>query len=186
MAIQRAIRRFTVEEYHRLGEVGVLLPNERVELIDGEIVQISPIGPRHAYVVDVLNRLFMERLGDRVAVRVQNPVQTDAYSEPQPDLALLRPPLKTYARRHPRARHTFLVVEVADSSVDSDRDDKLPHYARTGVREAWLIDLPGQAVEVYRKPASGAYRSVRRLARGESLSLDAFPDVRFAVDDLLG
>ena len=128
----------------------------------------------------------MERLGDRVVVRIQTPVQTDACSEPQPDLALLRPPLKSYARRHPRARHTLLVVEVADSTVESDRDDKLPHYAQTGIREAWLIDLPGQAVEVHRKPSSGTYRIVRRLARGESLSIDAFPDIRFAVDDILG
>lgn len=179
-------RRFTVEEYHRMAEVGILGGDDRLELLAGEIVRMTPIGSRHAACVNALNRVFNGLLAQRAIVSVQNPIRLGADSEPQPDLALLRPRADFYATAHPWADDVFLVVEVADRSADLDRTVKIPLYARSGIREAWLVDLAGERVEVFRAPAAEGYREVRQAARGERLSLDAFPDLTVQVDDVLG
>jgi Uma2 family endonuclease len=180
-------RRFSVKEYHRLIEVGILTKQDRVELLEGEIVEMSPIGDPHQGTVDRLNHLFTSRLGGRAIVRVQGPILlASVVSEPQPDMALLAPRLDFYTTRRPEPADVLLVVEVMDSSAERDRRIKLPLYARAGLREVWLVDLGTERVEVYRRPGSGGYGESRVLQRGEPLSVQAFPDVPLSAGDLLG
>src|SRR5438552_12280642 len=147
-------RRFTVEEYHRMAEAGILSEDDRVELIEGEIVQMSPIGPRHSACVDRLNALFTSRLRRRAIVRVQNPIVLSRWTEPQPDLTLLRPRADFYAERHPGPADVLLAVEVAETSGVYDRGTKLALYARARIPEVWLVDVRGDR---------------RRLVRGQRL-----------------
>jgi hypothetical protein len=179
--------RFTVDEYHRMGEAGIFSEDDRVELLAGEIVEMSPIGPLHAGTVDRLNALFSSRLGGEVIVRVQNPLllRTED-SEPQPDVVLLRPRPDFYARSHPETQDVYLVIEVADTSVVADREVKLPIYARAGVPEVWLLDVATQRLEVYRHPIPDGYQDVRSLQRGESVTPQVFPQLVLTVDALLG
>jgi Uma2 family endonuclease len=157
MAVQVARRRFTVDEYHQMARAGILSEDDRVELLDGEIVETSPIGSLHQACVDRLTWLFTTPPQIAAIVRVQGPVQLDLYSEPQPDLLLLRPRDDFYARTHPGPEDVLLVVEVADRTVEYDRRMKLPYYAWAGLPEAWLVDLPGSAVDVYRGPSPQGY-----------------------------
>jgi Uma2 family endonuclease len=177
--------RFTVDDYRRLAEVGILTEDDRVELLDGEIVRMSPIGDRHMAAVNRCNRVFSRAAGERVVVSVQNPVDLDPYNEPQPDVALLCPRDDDYARGKPGPADILLVVEVADTSLAYDRQTKLPRYAATGVREAWLLDLEADALEVHREPRPDGYALIRRYRRGERVRAAALPDVEVAVDDLL-
>ena len=186
MSVGVRTRRFSVAEYRRMVHAGILKEDDRVELIEGEIVEMVPIGPRHAVCVDRLSQALQRRLADRAIVRTQGPVSLGPYSEPQPDLALFRPPLARYAESHPGPDDLFLVIEVAESSVEEDRARKMPMYARAGVREAWLVDLPAQAVEAYRTPTPNGYASVRKFGRGQALTPEAFPDLRLPVDDIIG
>ena len=179
-------RRFTIHDYHRMADAGVLTPDDRVELLDGEIVEMSPIGSRHAGIVDRLNMLLVRRLGHHVIVRVQNPIVLDDYSEPQPDLTLLRARPDYYVGAHPRPTDVLLAIEVMDASASYDRTLKLPLYARKHVRELWLVDLPAAAVDVYRRPASAGYREHQRLMRGRRIAPLAFPRVHFRVTEILG
>src|SRR2546426_2118990 len=141
MSITLEKRRFTVDEYHRMAEAGIFSEDESVELLEGEIVEMTPISSRHAACVNKLTRLFTRELGERVVVSVQNPVALTETSEPQPDLALLRPRADFYAAGHPGPEDVLLMVEVADTSATSDRAVKVPLYARAGIEEVWLIDL---------------------------------------------
>jgi hypothetical protein len=186
VAVHVPRRRFTIDEYHRMGEAGVLSEDDRVELLDGEIVQMSPIGSPHAGCVDRLNALFTRRFGDRAIVRVQNPIILDRRSEPQPDVALLAPRPDFYSAAHPRPRDVLLAVEVMDTSRGYDRTLKLPLYARAELREVWLVDLTAQALEVYRGPALRGYRQQQRLVPGRALAPLAFPRLRFRVREILG
>lgn len=180
-------RRFTVDEYYRMGETGILADDERLELIAGHIIVREPIGARHAGTVDRLTRLWTSRLGERAIVRIQNPVRfAKQGSELQPDVMLLRPRNDFYTASHPVAADVLLLIEVADTSVRLERRVRIPLYARARVREIWLCDLVSQRVEVHREPAGRRYRAVRTLARGESLANLAFPDVAVMVEDLLG
>jgi Uma2 family endonuclease len=182
MAIASRRRRFTVEEYHRLGEAGILREDDRVELIDGEIIEMTPIGERHALSVIYLNNVLARGLEGRALVSPRNPLRLGPHSEPLPDLVLLPSSLN----RFPCARDALLVIEVADTSLAYDRDTKLPRYARAGIPEAWIVDLEGHAVEVHRTPGPTGYGDVRRLGRGAFVSPAAFPDLRLAVDEILG
>ncbi len=179
-------RRFTIDEYHRMGETGVLSEDERVELLDGEIVEMSPIGSSHAACVDRLNALFARRLAGRAIVRVQSPIVLNRHSEPQPDLCLLAPRADYYSTKHPRPRDVLLALEVMDARRGYDRTLKLPLYARTELREVWLVDLRGEALEVYTRPALRGYRQHHRLVRGRVVSPLAFPRLRVRVADILG
>ncbi|MDN5930932.1 MAG: Uma2 family endonuclease [Pseudonocardia sp.] len=179
-------RRFTVEEYERMGEVGILDPGERVELLDGEIVAMSPIGPRHASVVDVIAEELTLQLARRAAVRVQNPIRLLPRSEPQPDIVVARRRRDRYAGSHPTAEDTLLVIEVADSSLPTDRAIKLPIYARQEIVEVWIVDLAAEVVHVHTDPTDGSYRAVRTARRGETLTPVEVPDVALAVEDVLG
>jgi Uma2 family endonuclease len=179
-------RRFTTDEYHRMGEAGVLTEDDRVELLDGEIVRMSPIGSPHAGCVDRLNAFFTRRLGARAIVRVQNPIVLDRWSEPQPDLTLLAPRADFYSAAHPRPRAVLLAIEVIAARRGYDRSLKLPLYARAELREVWLVDVVTRALEVYRRPALRGYREERRLVAGQALAPLAFPRLRVRVDELLG
>ena len=186
MATKVLRRRFTLEEYHRMGEAGILGEDDRVELIEGEILEMSAIGPRHAACVDRLTRLFFRGLGDEVIVRVQNPVNPRPDSEPQPDITLLRSRADFYSQRHPGPDAILLIVEVAEASLDYDRGIKHRLYARSGIQELWIVDLEAETVEVCREPVTDRYRDIRIGQRGETVSPGSFPDLTLRVDDILG
>jgi hypothetical protein len=169
-----------------MAEAGIFAPECRVELVDGEIFEMSPIGPWHAGVVNRLNHRFAAGLGGRAVVHVQNPVGLDARSEPQPDLMLLRPREDFYGRAHPTPEDALLLVEVADTSLRHDRERKLPVYARAGVPEVWIVNREADAVEVFREPSPGGYHERHQRRRGEDLAPGAFPDLRLSVSDILG
>ena len=178
--------RFTVEEYYRLAEAGILAPDARVELLEGQIVDMFPIGPFHSGVGTRLQTLFTRAGGDRWIVRSQYPIHLNDGSEPQPDLALVKPREDFYTGRHPQPSDVFVLVEVADSSVRFDREEKLPVYARAGIAEFWLVDLVKRVVEVYREPSPlGIYNFVAIFRSGDIVAPAAFPDVRISVMELL-
>jgi Uma2 family endonuclease len=179
-------RLFDVDEYHRMAEVGILTDEDRVELIDGEILTMSPIGARHVRCVMFLNETFVRRLAGRALVSPQNPVRLHRRSEPEPDVVLLRPPLERYADTIPGPSDTLLVVEVADTSQYRDRVIKLPRYAAVGVPEVWIVDLGASAVDVHREASPDGYRSARHAERGDAVAPEAFPDLAIPVDDILG
>ncbi len=185
MAVQIQRRSFTVEEYYKMAQAGILSEDDRVELLDGEIVQMPPMGSAHASAVDRLTRLLAHRVGERAIVRVQSPIHLGERSEPQPDLALLVPRSDFYAAAHPGPEDVLLVIEVAETSADFDRQVKAPLYARAGVREVWLVDLPSRRVEVYRSPSGDTYRDVQTLGPGKRLAPQAFPDAEASVDEIL-
>jgi Uma2 family endonuclease len=186
MTVALKTRRFTVEEYHRMGEVGILTEDDRVELIDGEVVEMTPIGAAHARCVMFLNEAFVRGLAGRAVVSPQNSIRLGPHTEPQPDLILLRPPLERYARLIPEPRDALLVVEVADTSQARDRQVKLPRYAAAHVLEVWIVDLDAGTVEAYRAAGLTGYGESRRLARGHHIAPAAFPELVLAVADILG
>lgn len=186
MAVQVLRRTFTVDEYHQMIEAGVLTEDDRVELLEGEIVKMTAMGSPHAACVDRLNRLFSRQVGDAAIVRVQSPIQISEHSEPEPDIALLRPRSDFYAGSHPEPEDVLLVVEVAETSVEYDRDRKMPAYGRSGIAEAWFVDLAGELIEVYSDPSPHGYRKTRRLWRSDHVAPQALPDLELPVDDVLG
>ena len=186
MAVQILKRLFTVEEYHRMAQAGILGEDDRVELIEGEIVEMTPIGSKHASTVNRINRLFFERLGGRAIISVQNPIRLGEYSEPQPDVSLLRPREDFYASSHPGPEDVLLLVEVSETSAEYDREVKLPLYARFGIPEVWLVNPEGKAIEVYRDPSPESYREVQTLGYDALLSLNSFPDLKLPAKEILG
>ena len=187
MAVMLRRYRFTVDEYDRLAAAGVLTQCDRVELLDGEIVEMSPIGDRHASVVARISHVFSQRLGDRSIVWGQNPLGLRVVrSVPQPDVTLLRPRADFYAAGRPGPDDVRLLVEVMDTSAETDRGVKLPLYARAGVGEVWLADLNADCLEVYRRPTASGYTDARALRRGERVAPQAFADLALTVDELLG
>ncbi|MDP8923009.1 MAG: Uma2 family endonuclease [Chloroflexota bacterium] len=182
MAVQLRRRAFTVEEYEHLGRAGILGEDERVELIEGQIVEMNPIGSDHIWAVNRLNRMFAGR-GD-VTVSVQNPIRVGNRSEPEPDLVVLR--ADAPQDRVPAASEALLVIEVADTSQDYDRGTKAPVYARDGIPELWIVDLSGERIEAHREPSPDGYRTVRLFMRGERLTPLFAPDLAVEVDGVLG
>jgi Uma2 family endonuclease len=176
----------TVDEFERMAEAGAFGPDVRVELLEGEILDMSPIGNRHEACVDRLNALFVTGLSGRAIVRVQGSVQLGDLSLPQPDLALLRPRDDYYADRRPTSADILLLIEVADTTVESDRWRKLPAYSRSGVTEAWLVDINGCSVEVATKPSSEGYESLVQFGLDDTVAPRAFPDVATTVRQILG
>ena len=186
MAIRALKRLFTVEEYHRMAQAGILGEDDRVELIEGEIVNMAPIGSRHAAVVDRLNRILSRRIGERAIVRVQNPIRLGEHSEPQPDVTLLRPREDFYASAHPGPEDVLLLIEVAETSAEYDREIKIPLYARFGIGEVWLVDLEGKAIGVYRNPSPEGYREVQTLGHGAHLFPNSFPHLELPAEEIMG
>jgi Uma2 family endonuclease len=169
--------RLTLDDYHRLGEAGILGVADRVELLDGQLVDMAPIGPRHALAVDALTELLLLAVAGRAGVRVQNPIALDARTEPQPDIALVRRPWRGYPAAHPQPDDVFLLIEVADTSLETDRGAKLELYARAGIREFWTVDLTTDAVFVHRNPRGDGYDLVARVAPAGVLEVEALPGV---------
>ena len=186
MATQLIRRRFTVNEYYLMAQAGILHEDDRVELLEGEIVEMAAIGSRHAACVNRLNRILSEGLGSRAIISVQNPVRLGEHSEPQPDLTLLRPRPDFYSESHPESADVMLVVEVADTSEDYDREVKMPLYARYGITEAWLVDLSSRSIEVYRDPVPEGYRDIQLAMPGRRIAPQAFPDLELAVEKVFG
>lgn len=176
--------RFTVDDYYRMGEL--LEPGgPRTELLDGEVIDMTPIGSRHAACVDRTAEMFYRFAGSTLQVRVQNPIRLDEYSEPQPDLALVRARDDHYAYAHPEPADVLLVVEVADTSGVYDRNQKLKAYAWAGVPEAWLIVLNSGTVEVHHEPGRDGYGRVDIFRRGETVQSATLPQLAAPADSLL-
>ena len=186
MAIQLARYRFTVGEYHQMAEAGVFGEDDRIELIEGEILEMSPIGSHHAARVARLQQRFGRVLAGRVLVWTQNPIRLDDRSEPQPDLVLLEPRDDFYESALPGPEKVVLVVEIADSSAEYDRQIKAPLYGRSGIPEYWLVDLIRRVITVYREPSRDGYQAVRVAQPGEQISPSAFSDVQLDVADIVG
>ena len=177
--------RFTADDYQRMGQAGILSEDDRVELIDGEIVAMMPIGPRHCAAVDRANRAMVMGAGDTAIVRVQGSVRLNLFNEPEPDLVLLLPRTDFYASGHPGPADILLIVEIADSSLDYDRDVKAAVYARLGVREYWLADLNDEWLSCYSAPEGGVYLKIQQYHRGQSVAPQLLPDCLVVVNDLL-
>jgi Uma2 family endonuclease len=174
----------TVQEYLRMGETGVLDPEARIELIEGELFDMPPIGPQHSSRVNRFIRLFSEVVGEKAIVSAQNPVLLGDLSAPQPDLALLRWREDFYEQVHPGSEDILVLVEVADSSLAHDRDHKLPLYARFAVPEVWLVDVAGGHLDLYRDPQEGVYRTSFRIQDLSSVDIAALSDVRLDLRSL--
>jgi Uma2 family endonuclease len=159
--------------------------DSRVELIEGDLIAMRPIGERHAGKTRQMNRLFSTRVGAAALVDVQNPVALDRHSEPQPDLALLKPRPDFYESGHPQPEDVLLLLEISDSTLRYDRDIKVPLYARAGIPEVWLLDLPGQRLEVYRRPSAEGYREILYPASDETIAPALLPDLVLPVNSLL-
>ncbi len=179
MAMLMPRRRFTVDEYEQMAVSGILHEDDRVELVAGEIIEMSPIGVRHMNCVNRLNRMLNRLLPDGVMVSVQNPILLSDDSQPQPDLVILYD--RTY-QKVPTAADAPVVIEVADSSRDHDRGFKFPIYATAGIAEAWLIDLTAETIERHTEPHDGHYRFIALANRGESLPSTVFPTVTLSAD----
>ncbi|MDQ3704885.1 MAG: Uma2 family endonuclease [Chloroflexota bacterium] len=186
MAAQGTLRRFSVDEYNKMGEVGIFSEDDRVELIRGEIVEMAPISVLHAWCVTNLTSVIFRLALDTVRLSVQNPIYLDQYSEALPDITLLRQ--RDYSRDtwHPGPDDVLLIVEVADTTVTWDRKVKVPLYAQTAIPEVWTVNLQQGSIEVHSRPEGGAYQTSRRLRRGQSLAVPGFAEARVKVDDVLG
>jgi Uma2 family endonuclease len=186
MSVQLIHHQFSVDDYHAMVVAGVLKEDDRVELIEGEIVDMTPIGLRHAAAVNILTRWLAIGCGARAIVQVQGPIQIGLHSEPQPDLVLLKPETNFYRDRPATPEDVLLLIEVADSSLPYDQTVKVPLYARAGVREVWIVNLVRAEVQVHREPTPSGFRVNETRQRGVRLQPSAFPDLTLSVDELLG
>jgi len=177
--------RITVEEYYRMAEVGLLAEDARVELIEGEIIDMAPIGSRHGAVVSRLDELLQRAAGERAIVRSQTPLRLSRSSEPQPDLALVKRRRDFYEAAHPVPADVFLVVEVSDTTMRYDREVKVPLYARHGVPEVWLVDLAKRRVHFFRSPTDGKFADVSSSAEPGIMAVAALPGVAIDLSDVL-
>lgn len=170
-------RPLTVDEYHRMGEAGIFGEDDRVELIEGQLIAMTPIGSNHSGTINALNHRLVERLRDAGVVAVQNPVRLGDRSEPQPDFAVLRPRDDFYRRSTPTQDDVLLLIEVADSSLAYDRAVKRSLYARFGIPEFWIIDLTADVIEVHRAPSGDDYADITTVGRDGALSIAMLPGV---------
>jgi Uma2 family endonuclease len=186
MVAEVAQHRFTVREYHQMGEAGIFTRDDRVELLEGKIYAMSPIGSRHAACVKRLTQLFVKKLVDQAIVSVQDPIELNDRSEPEPDLAILLPRDDFYEEQHPKSADVLLLIEVSEVTLRFDRNVKLPLYAQNGIAEVWIIDLKKASVEVYREPQDGIYAQKLTLKRGQKLIPDNLPFLELTVQELVG
>ncbi len=183
--VRYLLHRFTVDEYYRMAETGILDEDDRVELIDGQILVMEPISPEHGGHTMALTHLFSSLARDRALLSVQNPIQIDEYNHPQPDVVLCRLRDDFYKRSHPAPSDIYLVVEVAWTSAARDRRLKIALYGRAGIVEFWLVDIPHRTLEVYTEPSDDGYDRVARLRAGSSVRLAAFNDMEVRVEDVV-
>ena len=185
MVLEAPTRKFTVDEFHRMGEAGILREDDRVELIRGLIVEMAPIGSRHAMRVDVVSDLLRRAIEGRGWVRTQNPLKISEDSELYPDVLVVQAPRQKYEDRHPSPADVLLLIEVADTSLRYDHATKVPIYAQAGIAEVWIVDLLHDSIEVFRRPQAGQFSEITTATRDDSLSPEAFGDVVIEVHDLL-
>jgi len=178
--------RFTVEEYRRMGEANVFLSGVRVELIEGEIVDISPIGKRHAARVEALDELLRERLRRTVNIRVQSSVQLDDHSEPEPDISVLKRRDDFYEHELPKPEDVLLLIEVSDTTLEYDSKVKVPLYAHSGIPEVWIINLKDERVEMFAAPSGGAYQTTATFSRDEEIQSNSLAALRLKVAEIFG
>ncbi|MDQ3238694.1 MAG: Uma2 family endonuclease [Actinomycetota bacterium] len=177
-------RHFDVHEYHRMAEVGILHEDDRVELIEGEIVEMAAIGTRHFTCVNGLNKLLVISVGDEAIVSVQNPVRLDENNEPQPDLAVIR--ARDYRVSLPGPEDVRLLIEVSDTILAYARNVKLPLYAQAGIPEVWIVDLTGEIIERHTEPSGSDYRHTEKVRRGETFQSAALSGLTLRADGVLG
>lgn len=178
-------RLWSAEEYHQMAEAGILNDDDRLELIEGEIIRMSPVGVRHVATVNRINQLLSFHFFNRAIVSPQNPVRLNDLSEPEPDLVLLKFKKDTYVTDLPTAGDVLLLIEVSDSTLAYDRNVKRPLYARSGVPEYWIMNLIDNVIEVHREPEGDGYKEMFRVSRNSQISAVAFPEVTFQVEDLI-
>lgn len=178
--------RYTVDEYYRMAESGILNEKSRVELIEGEVIDMPPIGSPHSGLVNLLSYRLGQAAGDNAIVAVQNPVRLNRFSEPEPDIALLRPRADFYANAHPMPDDVLLIVEVSDSTLRYDRDIKTPLYAKYGIPEVWLVDVAGRELIIHRLPGKSGYTEIQRPTGRELIGLVALPEVKVDLSGLFG
>jgi Uma2 family endonuclease len=174
-------RRFTVDEYHRMAKAGILHEDDPIELIEGELIEMAAVGSRHMACVNELTRIFIQQLDDRAIVSIQNPVRLSSYTEPEPDLAILRPRPDRYRKAIPLPEDVLLLIEVSDTTFPYDRGRKLPLYAAAGIPELWIADLPRRRFLVHRRPEGKSYADVAIVKQG-TLSPLAFSDVTISLE----
>ena len=184
--VEPVLHKLSIEAFNALWRAGHLGEGDRVELIDGLILDMAPIGRPHMSLVNRLTRWLVNAVGDRGVVSVQNSIVLPPWSQPQPDLAVLAPAFFALRGDLPQARDVLLLIEVADSSLAFDRGRKRALYAREGIAEYWVVDVAGCAIEVYREPSPDGYRSHRRLVEGERAAMLALDGVEFDVVELFG
>ncbi len=187
MATSPTRRLFTVDEYYRMAETGILCEDDRVELVEGEIIEMPPIGSQHASVVDRLAEMLRQKLApERCQVRIQGPFRLNDESEFLPDVMLLKPRSDFYSQSHPGAEDVLLLIEVSDTTLAYDSGRKQALYANAGVSEYWVVDVTNRCIQVYRGPATGNYKQRLIMQPGETIAPLAFPDMTIAVNDALG
>jgi len=186
MTVQLITRKFNTSQYHQMNQSNILTEDDRVELINGEIIEMSPIGTKHTSCINRCNSILPNLLGQKVIISIQNPITLNNLSEPQPDIALLKPRADFYENSHPQPQDIFLLIEVVDSSIDYDRDIKIPLYANSNIYEVWLIDINAQLITVYRYPQNDNYQEITTYHRGEKISILSFPDISLQVNAILG
>lgn len=180
-----AVRRLSVQDYHQMSESGILQPDERVELLEGQIIQMAAKGTAHSAAVTRIERLLRNCLGDRVLLRFQDPVRLNDYSEPEPDVAVVQLNTLLYEDHHPIPSEVFLLIEVSDATLKFDREVKAPAYARSGIAEYWVVDVNGRKLHVYRVPNADGYQSEAILSEELTVIPLAFPDCVIAVREML-
>jgi Uma2 family endonuclease len=175
-----------VDEYYRMAEVGLLAPDVRVELIEGEVIDMAPIGSKHAGIVNFLLRILDRRVGERAIVTVQQPVRLGVKSEPQPDLALLKARTDMYRNSHPTSSDVLLLIEVSDTTLRFDRGPKLAMYAKHNIPEVWIVDVDGKQVHCMREPNGNDYQSLVSMDSSSSIAISALPDIQISLSELFG
>ena len=178
-------RRLTVDDFAKMCKAGIISADDRVELVDGELVEMPPMGPPHAGIVNRLANILPGLVGHDADLRIQSSVQLTNFTQPEPDLAVVRRDPQHYLQAHPGPDDILIAIEVADSSLTYDRDEKMPRYAAAGVPEAWLVDVRARTITVYTEPASTGYRASRTLGWSEELVATAVRGLRFAFEDFL-
>ncbi len=186
MTVELPRRLFTTDEYFRMVEAGVFGSEDRVELLEGEIVEMPPIGSHHAGVLNRLVKVFKPVIDTEAVLAFQNPIRLSATSAPQPDLAVLRPRADYYTDSHPVPEEVLLLIEIADSTVLRDQRIKAPLYAEAGIPELWIVNLTNSSVEIHRQPTEAGYLLNAIVRRGDKLTPDALPSVSLSVEDILG
>jgi Uma2 family endonuclease len=179
------VRRLSVQDYHYMAKSGILQPDERIELLDGVIIQMAAKGTAHSSSVSRLEKLLGDRLSDRTLLRFQDPVRMSDYSEPEPDIAVVHPDPLFYEDHHPIPSEVYLLIEVSDTTLRFDRETKASLYARSGIVDYWVLDVQDRRLHVYREPSADGYQSETILAEELTVSPLAFPDCVIRVKDML-